>query len=117
MSKAKVEEYKNYKKNKKKILAKERRKKVAAGVIGKLVLFLVIAGILTLVCIKGIDMYADYVASRPDYSTNGYVLGDMCGINESETEAEETTEESSDEKKDDTETKEASEEETKEAEK
>ena len=97
MSKAKVEEYKNYKKNKKKILAKEHRKKVAAGVIWRLIGVLILAGVIALVCIKGLSMYSDYLAGKPDYSTSSFIIGDMCGIDETETEEPETEETKADE--------------------
>lgn len=104
MSKAKVEEYKNYKKNKKKILAKEKRKKIAGAIIFRLVGILIIAGIVFLVAYKGIDMYKDYLASRPNFTSDSLVIGDLCDLKgtEEETTEEETTE--SEETKEESET-------------
>ena len=80
MSQEKVDKYKDYKKNKKKILAKEKRKKTAATLIVRLVGILVVAGVLVGVGLWGIGKYRTYLDSRPDYSSTNYLIGDICGI-------------------------------------
>lgn len=92
MSQAKVDEYKKYKQNKKKILKSEKRKKIAAQVIVRLIGILILAGVIFLVSLKGIDMYKSYQDSKPVFNTDSYVLGDLNGIDEEETTEEETTE-------------------------
>ena len=87
MSKQKVEQYKEYKRNKKKILRAEKRKNAAAKAAAWLLGIAVLAVIVYFVGTAAISAYKDYIASRPDYSTSSLSIGDYAGIR-----AEETTE-------------------------
>lgn len=84
MSQAKVDKYKEYKKNRKENIAKEKRKnlveKIAAwAVVAVFVLF--IAGA---VIYKGISEYQARLAAQPTYDTSSYLLTDMSGVLETE---------------------------------
>ncbi len=88
MSQAKVDKYKEYKKNRKENIAKEqkaekRSKMLTNGVLGLLALCLV-AG----VGVKAYSSYQEALAARPDYKLTAFGLADMAGILEEETEAE-----------------------------
>ena len=95
MSKQKVERYKEYKKNKKKILRAEKRKNAAAKATAWLLGIAVLAVIVYFVGSAALSAYKDYIASRPDYSTSSLSIGDYAGIRAEETTeaATETTEE------------------------
>lgn len=93
MSQAKVEEYKKYKQNRKKILKKEQRKKVLGMVIGRLVALVIVAAIVFGIGYWGVGQYKKYQDAKPVYTTDNYILSDLCGVDEEETtEAETTTE-------------------------
>jgi hypothetical protein len=89
MSQAKVDQYKNYKKNRKKILQREKNKalagKIAAWAVGLAVLCAILAGIGS----QALSSYKSYLASKPDYSRTAYVLSDLSGVLETETDVEE----------------------------
>ena len=88
MSQAKMNEYKEYKKNKKQILAKQKKKKLADKVIVWVVSLAVACGLIAALGITFRNMYRDYKASQLDYSVSSFVLDDLTGITE-ETEAAE----------------------------
>ncbi len=105
MSQKKVDEYKDYKKNRKKNIGREKVKDMA----GNLVTW-VVAALLLIAVIVGIgaglyDSYQVYVDSRPDYSSTTYILSDLTGVLEDteEEETEEDTEEETDEASEETE--------------
>lgn len=89
MSQAKVDKYKEYKKNRKENIAKQKRKdligKIAAwAVVAVFVLFIVGA-----VIYKQVDNYQKKLASMPNYQATSYVLPDLASVLEEETEAAE----------------------------
>ena len=88
ISQTKMNEYKEYKKNKKQILAKQKKKKLADKVIVWVVSLAVACGLIAALGITFRNMYRDYKASQPDYSVSSFVLDDLTGITE-ETEAAE----------------------------
>ena len=88
MSQAKVDKYKEYKKNRRQNIAKEKRKeligRVAAwSVIGVFALFIVAA-----VIYKQVDNYQARLAAMPDYQASSYVLPDLASVLTEETETE-----------------------------
>lgn len=80
MSQAKVNEYKEYKKNKKQVLAKQKRKKLADKIIIWVVSLAVACGLIAALAVTFRNMYRDYKASLPDYNVSSYVLDDLSGI-------------------------------------
>ena len=98
MSQLKVDKYKEYKKNKKEILAKQKRKKK----IEKIATWTITIGILGgLAVAVGVTIYNEYqqkLASLPDYTSSSYMLSDLTGVL--------SMEEDTDESKDSTNTEE-----------
>jgi len=92
MSKQKVEQYKEYKKNRKKILKAEKRKNAAAKATAWLLGIAVLAVIVYFVGSAALSAYKSYIASRPDYSTSSLSIGDYAGIRAEETAEAQTTE-------------------------
>jgi hypothetical protein len=90
MSQAKVDQYKNYKKNRKKILQREKNKALAAKIAAWAVGIVIIGAIAVGIGSKAVSSYQSYLASRPDYSRTAYVLSDLSGVLETETDAEAT---------------------------
>ncbi len=90
MSQAKVDKYKDYKKNKKKILQQEKRKALAGKIAAWAVSILVIGAVIVGIGAGVVDSYRAYLAARPDYSRTTYVLSDLAGVLETETSAEAT---------------------------
>lgn len=86
MSQKKVDQYKEYKKNKKQILKKEKQKKLAAKIAGWVVVIAVIGLVATAIGTSCYSRYRSYLASRPNYDRTGYVLGDLAGVLEEEAE-------------------------------
>lgn len=90
MSQAKVDRYKDYKRNRKKIIQREKNKalagKIAAWAVGIAVICAVAAGIGS----AAVKSYQSYLAARPDYNRTSYVLSDLSGVLETETSAEAT---------------------------
>lgn len=92
MSQAKVDKYKDYKKNKKKILKKQKRKDMAEKALAYGVGVALLAVVMAWIGSAAISQYQSYLASRPDYSRDEYVLSDLSGILETETETDTETE-------------------------
>ena len=91
MSSKKVDQYKEYKKNKKKILKSEKRKNTAAKMCAWLIVLAAVAVVAYFVGSAVVKAYQDYLESRPDYTSTSFMLGDQAGIRDKETE-EDTTE-------------------------
>lgn len=103
MSQAKVDKYKDYKKNRREIIKREKRKMFLTKVLIWVVVAVVVVGISA---VMGVSFYSSYqakLASMPSYKTTSFMLSDYAGmqetdeadeaVTESETEAE--TEETS----------------------
>lgn len=89
MSQAKMDKYKEYKKNKKQILAKQKKKKMLDKILVGTVCAVVVIGLVAALGITFRNMYRDYVESLPDYQVYSFVLDDFSGImEETETQAE-----------------------------
>lgn len=89
MSQAKMDKYKEYKKNKKQILAKQKKKKLFDKILIGIVFAVVICGLVAALGVTFRNMYRDYVESQPNYQVSSYVLDDLSGIlDETETDAE-----------------------------
>lgn len=87
MSQAKVDKYKEYKKNRKEILAKEKKKKKIEKVVGWTALVVLVAALGTAVGVSIYNQHQAYLASLPNYTVSEKVIGDMTGILDEETEA------------------------------
>ena len=92
MSQEKVDKYKEYKKNKKKILKKEKNKALAEKLAAYAVGFAIIAAIIIAAGMGAVNSYKSYLSSRPNYDRTAYVLSDFSGVLETETETETQTE-------------------------
>lgn len=80
MSQQKVDRYKEYKKNRKDIIAREKKSaklkaNIAGGVIGAVALLLVGALGVTFV-----NVYKDKQASNPIYEREALIISDLAGI-------------------------------------
>ena len=84
MSQAKVDKYKEYKANRKEILAKERRKKKLAKIGGWVVCALIVAGIAGGIVYYQYEKEQEYLAAVPDYSATTMEVTDMVGVLETE---------------------------------
>ena len=92
MSQQKMEQYREFKKNRKEILEKQKRgqkirKWIGIGIAGLIALGLVVALVIT-----GINEISKAIQARPQYERTEYVVGDVAGVLESETETEAETE-------------------------
>ncbi len=100
MSQKKVDKYKNYKKNRRENIKKEKRKErmTMAAMWGAVVVFIACVG-----GAMGVSIYNNYQAKQaalPTYGSTSFILSDMVGIQKEETENEtesETEEDSSEE--------------------
>ncbi len=88
MSQAKVDKYKDYKKNRKKILQREKTKETAEKVAVFSVISAVLVAVLVWIGSSAISSYKSYLASKPNYDRTSYVLSDLSGVLETETETE-----------------------------
>lgn len=96
MSQEKVNKYKEYKKNRKEIIAQEKKKKKVQRAMGYSVVGIFCAGIVGALGVTAWNEYNAYLESRPNYAQESYILGDMNKLFEEET--EESTEEKETEK-------------------
>ena len=87
MSQAKVDKYKDYKKNRKKILQREKNKALAAKIAAYAIGAAVLVAVLVAAGSGIMSSYKSYLASKPDYNRTSYVLSDLSGVLETETEA------------------------------
>lgn len=91
MSQEKVNKYKEYKKNRKEIIAKEKKKKKIERVVGYSVVGIFCATVVGAIGVTVWNEYQAALAAKPNYVKQNYILGDMNAILEEET--EESTEE------------------------
>ena len=88
MSQAKVDKYKEFKKNRKEELEKERKAKQRTSTIWKIVGIVLAAGLVVALAITGWNAIQNVVQARPIYTRDELIIGDIAGISETE---EETT--------------------------
>lgn len=88
MSQQKVDKYKEYKKNRKEIIAKEKKKKMLARAAAWIILVLAVCGVTGLIGVSAYNSYQAKQALKPNYEATGYELADFAGLGETE-EAEE----------------------------
>ena len=86
MSQKKVDEYKNYKKNRRENIKKEKRKErlTMAAMWGAVVVFIACVG-----GAMGVSIYNKYQAKQaalPTYGSTSFILSDMAGIQIEDTE-------------------------------
>ena len=104
MSQEKVNKYKEYKKNKKAILAQEKKKRRMEKIVAYTSVGVICAGLVGAIGVTIVNEYKAAVAARPTYKSESYIVSDMNQILEDETEAE--TEESVEESEKETTTEE-----------
>ena len=88
MSQKKVDEYKNYKKNRRENIKKEKRKErlTMAAMWGAVVVFIACVG-----GAMGVSIYNKYQAKQaalPTYGSTSFILSDMAGIQKDQTQSE-----------------------------
>ena len=99
MSQAKVDKYKEYKKNRKEELEKEKKTKQRNALIWKIVGCVLAVGLLVALGITAYNAIRDRIQARPDYNREEMILEDIAGVLETTaepteaptTEAPETT--------------------------
>ena len=89
MSQAKVDKYKEYKKNRRANIAKEKRKELLGRIAAWFVVALFVAFIVGAISYKQIEACKARQAALPDYTSSSYVLSDMAGVLETETDTAE----------------------------
>ena len=92
MSQQKMEQYREYKKNRKEILQKQKRGKAVRTWIGIGIAGLIALGLVVALVITGINEISRWSQARPQYERTEYVISDVAGVLESETETEAETE-------------------------
>ena len=80
MSQAKVDKYKEYKKNRKEELEKEKKLKQRNALIWKLVGIVLALGLLVALGITAYNVIRERVQARPDYNREEMILEDVAGI-------------------------------------
>lgn len=95
MSQEKVNKYKEYKKNRKEILAKEKRKQKIEKAAAYAVIGVFCAGVVGAIGVTAWNQHKAALAARPNYKSESYIVGDMNGILADPTEEENTSEEGS----------------------
>ena len=86
MSQAKVDKYKDYKKNKKEILAKEKRKQRSSRIITWTIIGVILIGLGTAVGVSIYNQEKARIAAMPDYTDTSLKLMDFSGIRDFGTE-------------------------------
>ena len=91
MSQKKVDEYKNYKKNRRENIKKEKRKErlTMAAMWGAVVVFIACVG-----GAMGVSIYNKYQAKQaalPTYGSTSFILSDMAGIQDTEDQTQSET--------------------------
>ncbi len=94
MSQKKVDEYKEFKKNRKANLEKERKAKQRNERIFKWVGIALAAALVVALAITGVNAYTNWKQAQPIYTREELVIGDIAGISETEEETTEAAEES-----------------------
>lgn len=86
MSQKKVDQYKEYKKNRKEILAKEKRRAKLGKFTAWAVVALIFVGVGTAIGVTLYNEHIAYLASIPSYKAESFQLYDYAGIQKEETE-------------------------------
>ena len=94
MSQQKVDKYKEFKKNRKEELEKERKSKKRTETIWKVVGLVVAAGLVVALAITGINSFRNWKQAQPIYTRDELIIGDIAGISETEAETTEAVPES-----------------------
>lgn len=90
MSQAKVDQYKEYKKNRKEILEKEKRRKNRNRIISWVVAVAIVGGLGGAVGVSVYNSYQAKLEAMPDYTSNtGFIVRDWCGIQTADVEVTE----------------------------
>ena len=97
MSQQKVDKYKEFKKNRKEELEKERRSKKRNALIWKIVGLVAAAGLVVALAITGWNAYSNWKQAQPIYTREELIIGDIAGISETEAETTEAVPESTEE--------------------
>ena len=87
MSQKKVDEYKEFKKNRKANLEKERKAKKRAEQIWKWVGIALAAALVVALAITGWNAVSNWKQAQPIYTREELVIGDIAGISETEEES------------------------------
>ena len=93
MSQEKVDRYKEYKKNRKENLEKEKKAAKRSSLIWKIALGVLALGLLVALGITVYNSISKRIQARPDYDRDHMIVGDVAGLYEETTTAEPTTEE------------------------
>lgn len=88
MSQEKVDKYKEYKKNRKEILAKQKKVKKVKTATAWAVAVLILAGLGTAVGVTIYNQHQAKLASLPNYNASSFMLDDLVGVLETEPETE-----------------------------
>ncbi|MBQ6293118.1 MAG: hypothetical protein IJK77_04530 [Lachnospiraceae bacterium] len=97
MSQQKVDKYKEFKKNRKEELEKERKAKKRTELIWKIVGLVLAAGLVVALAITGINAWSNWKQAQPVYTRDSLIIGDIAGISETEEETTEAVPESTEE--------------------
>ena len=89
MSQAKVDKYKEYKANRKEILAKEKKKKQIEKITGWAVGLVILGGIGVGIGITGYNSYERWAAAQPTYTVDYKAISDLYSMAVPSTEAAE----------------------------
>lgn len=84
MSQQKVDKYKEYKKNRKEIIAKEKRRKTLARITAWVVLVLAVCTVAGLIIVSAYNSYQTKQAAKPNYEASSFELADFAAITETE---------------------------------
>lgn len=80
MSLEKVNKYKEEKKHRREILEKEKRQKRLYRIGGWVAGLVVVGGLVVMLGLTAKNSYKEYLASKPDYTSESIVISDMTGI-------------------------------------
>ena len=91
MSQQKVDQYKEYKKNRKEHLEKEKKRQSRNAMLGRLVAAVVILGLAVAIGITVYNGIRQRALAAPDYNRDQLVISDVAGIFATTVAEEETT--------------------------
>lgn len=80
MSLEKVNKYKEDKKNRKEILAKEKKQKKLYRIGGWVTGIVIVGGLVAMLGLTAKNSYQEYLESKPNYTASSRVITDMTGI-------------------------------------